>query len=178
MIEWWSQSQTGWIGGVGGAAVGVIGGCFGALAGVLAKQGRGERFVVGGLASMAGVGAAALGVGLVAVLLKQPWHVWYPFALLGLVLVFTATPLTFSMRRIYEQAGARRLEAELLRTGAERGARSGGAADGGFIFTAVVASAIVSGGAMAAAIAALHNKPPAAANTETISHVTERTGDK
>ncbi len=102
---WWSESASAWFGGVGGAAVGVIGGVIGASAGVLVPKGKGKPFVVGTMATMAVLGLVALQAAVVAVILKQPYSVYYPLILAGSVMVVvfgSLLPVTLMNYRLAE----------------------------------------------------------------------------
>jgi hypothetical protein len=115
MIEWFTQQQAGYIGGIGGAALGVIGGCYGAALGILAPRGECKRLVLGIHIVLMCVGIALIGAGLVAVIVSQPYHVTYPFFLGGLILI-GVFGFTFPMMRArYRQAEQRKLQAEELR---------------------------------------------------------------
>lgn len=115
MTEWWSGSDAGLIGGIGGSVLGILGGILGTLAGVLVPRGKGKPIVLGLLALMALLGLALAVAAGVALSYSQPYHVWYPMALGGGVLVFTFVPLLLVIPRLYRQAEARRLQAEELR---------------------------------------------------------------
>jgi MFS family permease len=115
MTEWWSTQMAGVIGGVGGGGLGALGGLLGALAGWLAPQGRGKAFILGGFVAMIVIGVASLCVGIVAITLGQPYHVWYPLCLVGFILSLVPGILLPVIRMRYRQAEARRMEAEQLR---------------------------------------------------------------
>jgi hypothetical protein len=86
---WWSPRTGGWIGGTIGSAVGVLG----ALIGTLCALGRARRFAIGGLVALAVIGGALLLVGGVALASRQPFEVWYPPLLPGVI----ATPLALAL---------------------------------------------------------------------------------
>ena len=115
MIEWWNAHDGNLYGAIGGSALGVLGGCLGAAMGVLAPRGKGRGPIIGGMAAVLLVGAAALGVGLFALVRGQPYHVWYPLMLCGSLAVLVLGPLVPVVRSRYRQAEARRMEAEGLR---------------------------------------------------------------
>ena len=107
---WWSAQTAGWIGAVAGSAVGL----FGALIGTLASLGRGRRFVIGGLFALAGVGLVLGVIGLVALASGQPYAVWYPLLLLGVLDPVVALALLPSARRRFDAiapSGAQTLDA-------------------------------------------------------------------
>ena len=105
--QWWTGRQGGWIGGICGALFG----CLGGLIGLLSTRGKARGFVMGALAVMVVVGAAGLGVGLVALAKSQPYAVFYPPLLVGVLM--TAIPLGMfrGIRRRYEQIELRKMAA-------------------------------------------------------------------
>ena len=115
MIEWWNAYQGNMIGAIGGSAVGVFCGILGAMAGTFAPRGRFKGFVLGSMGVLVAVGAATLAAGITALVVGQPYHVWYPLTLggtIGTCVMGGLLPM-FVMR--YRQAEARRMEAEGLR---------------------------------------------------------------
>jgi hypothetical protein len=79
---WWSAETCGWIGGIGGGVCGLVG----ALIGTLASLGKARRFVLVLTAGMTVVGVICLVVGIVAVSLRQPYEVYYPLLLGGVIM--------------------------------------------------------------------------------------------
>jgi hypothetical protein len=80
---WWSSpGQVGMIGGIGGG----IAGCLGALIGILSGLGRARRLVLALAVSLCGLGVVSLIAGLVAVTQHQPYMVYYPLLLGGVIL--------------------------------------------------------------------------------------------
>ncbi len=105
---WWSDRQAGLIGGVLGSCIGVLG----ALVGTLCSVGLGRRLVLGVLYSMIAFGIGALGLGLLALALGQPYAVWYPPLLLGAVCAAVPPGLLRTVRGRFDaarQGGPRRL---------------------------------------------------------------------
>lgn len=104
---WWSDPTAGRIGGAVGSAVGLLG----ALIGALCSLGRGRRFVVAGLIAMGVCGLGSLVAGGVALALGQPYAVWYPLVLLGVL----APALGFSLipvaQRRFQALELRRMQA-------------------------------------------------------------------
>lgn len=105
--QWWAERTAGWIGGIVGASLG----CLGALIGLLASRGSARRFVFGLLAAMVVVGIVALATGIVALVSRQPYHVFYPPLLVGII--GSAVPLSIlrTLRKRYEQIELRKMEA-------------------------------------------------------------------
>jgi hypothetical protein len=97
----------GWIGGIGGACLGLIG----ALIGVLGSR---PKYI--GVASAVMLvtivaGFALLVVGMVAVCLHQPYAVYYPLLLSGLLTMGLLIPLFFYARRLRQQNELRKMRA-------------------------------------------------------------------
>lgn len=102
--EWWSDRSSGWIGGIGGSIIG----CFGALLGLLATRGKARTFVVASLQTMAAAGALLTIAGVVAVCLRQPYAVWFPLLLGGVILGCLVFQLPEVTRR-YDELELRRM---------------------------------------------------------------------
>ena len=115
MNPWWTAYQGNQFGGWGGAAMGVICGCIGAAAGYLAPRGKAKAFVFASFAVMIALGVVCLVVGLFALSTGQPWHVWYPLLLIGVIDCIVVPIQIPALRTRYRQAELRRLEAEELR---------------------------------------------------------------
>jgi hypothetical protein len=117
MTEWWSTHTGVFVGAIGGGGLGALAGCFGGLIGWLAPRGiaRGPILIVHAL--FVAVGAVSLVAGITAVIMGQPYHVWYPLTLIGGVLTCVMGSLLPVVLVRYRQAEHRRLEAEELRRG-------------------------------------------------------------
>lgn len=104
---WWTERTSSVI----GASLGVAAGLSGALIGLLSGRRRAQRVVVGVLMGGLVVGALCLLAGGVAVVSSQPRHVWYPLALIGLILVVVDGALLPTTRRTYAAAELHRMKA-------------------------------------------------------------------
>jgi hypothetical protein len=102
--SWWSNRDAGLIGGIGGSLIG----CFGALLGWLTSKGRARSFVVASVQIMAALGILLTIVGLIALGLKQPYAVWYPLLLGGIILGCSLFQLP-SLQRRYAELELRRM---------------------------------------------------------------------
>jgi hypothetical protein len=103
---WWSDRTAGWIGGALGSAVGLLG----AAIGTLCSLGRGRRFVLAGLLALGFAGLLMLALGLVALALGQPYAVWYPLLLMGVLDPVLAFSLLPTARRRFEALELRRMQ--------------------------------------------------------------------
>jgi hypothetical protein len=115
MDPWWTDQQAGMFGGIAGSMGGILGAAIGTIGGICAPRGKCRHLIYGMLGLMATVGIVSLVAGIVALSLHQPYGVYYPLLLIGLVstvLGLGGFPL-FRMR--YREADARRLDAEELR---------------------------------------------------------------
>jgi len=104
---WWSSSDTGWIGGIGGSVVGIIGGLIGCLVGF----GKARRFVLLLMIGLIAFGVICLVVGIVALILSQPYAVYYPLILFGVIDPAVLGGNYRSVRRRYEEAELRKMKA-------------------------------------------------------------------
>ncbi len=117
MVEWWNAHTAGMVGGIAGATCGVLGGVVGTLMGVLAPRGKAKPLVIGMVVLMAVVGVIALCTGIAALSMGQPYHVWYPLALVGLIMTIVGGSLVFVVQNLYRAAERRKLDAEQIRRG-------------------------------------------------------------
>ncbi|MEQ1854146.1 MAG: hypothetical protein ABMA01_21450 [Chthoniobacteraceae bacterium] len=92
---WWPDQTAGWIGGLGGAFLG----CLGGLIEWLASRGKMPRFVLNASRILILIGAIAAIAGLISAALRQPYGVWYPLLLIGILCVAI---FPFRLRR-YQQ---------------------------------------------------------------------------
>ena len=115
MIPWWTDQQGAYVGGIAGSVVGILGAVMGGLCGMCVPYGRCKGLVYGLSAFMLGGGIIALVTGVTAVLLDQPYAVYYPPLLLGFICTTVVGGLIPVIRRRYREADHRRLEAEELR---------------------------------------------------------------
>ncbi|MFQ5506159.1 MAG: hypothetical protein ACE5F1_15405 [Planctomycetota bacterium] len=113
---WFDPNRFGaWYGSVAGGGGGVIGGTLGALGGWLAPKGKGRSFVIGGMFCMLVFGLANLAFGITALVLGQPYGIWYGGLLCGVIFTAVTASLIPVMNKRYRQAEQRRMEAEDLR---------------------------------------------------------------
>jgi hypothetical protein len=103
--SWWPPEQAGLIGGIGGSAIG----CLGGLIGWLAGRGRARKFVLTTVKALIGAGVFLMIAGLAAVLLNQPYAVWYVLLLPGVILVLVFSLNFHSIQRRYDELEIRRM---------------------------------------------------------------------
>jgi len=116
-MEWWTEVQAGMIGGIVGGGVGGIlyGAIGGGVCGPLAGKGLARRFVMGYITACAALGVVLLGIGLYALVIGQPFHVWFVPVQIGLLGSTLGIGGYFLFRRIYRQHEQRTLAAEEFR---------------------------------------------------------------
>ncbi len=104
---WWSEPSAGLVGGIGGGLLGSMG----AVIGVLAGCGAARKLVVGLCIAIIAVGALSLITGGIALLMGQPWYVYYPFLLGGVIGVAVCGFNLPALRRRYDALELRRMTA-------------------------------------------------------------------
>lgn len=80
-LGWWTPQQAAMVGGIAGAATGILG----AMCGMMAAMGKARRFVMWTLKGIVLLGVSVLIVGIVALVKGQPYEVWYPLVILGAI---------------------------------------------------------------------------------------------
>jgi len=113
---WFDPIQFGALyGGIGGGVLGSLGGVLGAVAGKLAPQGKARSFVMGAFTFFTLLGVVHLALGIYAVVSGQPYGIWYPLVLIGFLLALLFGILKPVVRKRYEEAEARRMDAAAFR---------------------------------------------------------------
>ncbi len=116
MDPWFDSETAGLIGGIAGGAVGVLfGGVGGPLAGYFVPRGTYKSLVLGYYIAWGVLGVIAAIIGLVAVFSDQPYHVYFPFLLLGGLCTMLSALLTPVIAKQYRRSEERRLDAEQFR---------------------------------------------------------------
>lgn len=105
--QWWSDSAGGWV----GAIFGTLLGCVGGLVGLLVSKGTGRSITFALLRAMQIVGVACLIAGVAAVIGSQPYGVYYPLLLIGILCPALGTGLTGTIRKRYDEAELRKMSA-------------------------------------------------------------------
>ncbi|HUW20410.1 MAG TPA: hypothetical protein VMW16_14020 [Sedimentisphaerales bacterium] len=104
---WWDDRTAGVVGGLAGSIVGLVGGVIGLLSGI----GKGRRLVLFLLTLLSLIGGVSLVFGLTAVVLSQPYGVYYPPLLLGGICTIVPTGLRGTIRRRFEEIELRKMKA-------------------------------------------------------------------
>ena len=120
MASPWFENPTAF-GAWAGVAIGVLGALVGILGGVtgwLAPKGIGRRVIVPLWWATIALGALLLTVGLAAVVLGQPYAIWYPLVLGGGLIALLTKILLPTVYARYAEADERRRAAAELRGGA------------------------------------------------------------
>lgn len=106
--QWWGERMGGLIGG----SLGALMGCLGAATGVLASRGKARGFVMGALKTMFAFGLVCAAAGLAALVDSQPYAVFYPLLLLGVLCSVLPVGLRRTAGKRYEQLELRRMAAQ------------------------------------------------------------------
>ena len=102
---WWSDRTGHNAGGIAGGVIGLLGG----LLGWLVSRGKARGFVFGLVWTMIGLGLITTVIGLLALTWRQPYSVWYPLLLVG-VLSVVIFPICLHMcTRRYREIELRRM---------------------------------------------------------------------
>lgn len=102
---WWSDRTAGLIGGIGGS----ICGCLGALIGILSSLGKARRLVISLCVVLIAFGMACLMAGVAAWFVSQPYAVYYPLLLFGVICTAVVGGNLPGIRRRYRQIELRRM---------------------------------------------------------------------
>lgn len=114
---WFSEESMISLGAFGGAGIGVLGGIIGAVAGTLAPQGKARGLVLSTMLVLGILGVCSLIVGVLAAVLGQPYVVYYPFLLLGLITSTVMLSVRPAVAKRYREAEQRKVEAAAMRRG-------------------------------------------------------------
>jgi len=104
---WWSNRGATWFGAIGGSTIGILGGIIGTLAG-LAKA---PRLVKTLMKIIITSGIVCLIMGVVALIMSQPYGVYYPLLLLGGITTFVLGFNYHNVCKRYEFVEMRKMEA-------------------------------------------------------------------
>ena len=105
--QWFSARVAALFGAVGGSIVGL----WGALIGLLASRGKARGFVLGSSKLLLACGVVCLLGGIVALATDQPYAVYYPLLLIGIILVFVLGGLIRNLPKRYEALELQKMRA-------------------------------------------------------------------
>lgn len=103
---WWDDAGGGMVGGILGSLLG----CLGALVGVLAGRRAARPLVMGLMWFAVALGTGLLIAGLVALAFSQPYAVYYPLLLCGIVTTLVFGLLLPNVRHRYQMLELRKME--------------------------------------------------------------------
>ena len=104
--QWFGGRSAGLIGGIGGGLIGL----WGALIGILAARGKARQFVLGSANALLIIGIASLVGGVAAVATAQPYAVYYPLLLIGIILVVVCGKMRGNLSARYEQLELKKMQ--------------------------------------------------------------------
>lgn len=104
--QWLSSRSATLMGAIGGGLLGL----WGALIGVLATRGKARAIVLGSANAMLFIGIAALIGGVVALASAQPYAVYYPLLLIGVILIFVIGRLRGTLSARYHEIELKRMQ--------------------------------------------------------------------
>jgi hypothetical protein len=104
---WWSSSFGNKLGAYLGSLIGILAGIVGWIGG----KGKARGFVMASLWSLLVFGLCSLVAGVGALVLRQPYMVYYPLLLLGIISTAVSTSCIRAFRKRYEEAELRRMSA-------------------------------------------------------------------
>jgi hypothetical protein len=105
--QWWDDQTAGAVGGI----LGTVLGCLGGLIGSLSVRGKARQLVLGLVGTVCALGVVCLGAGAVALGCRQPYAVWFPLLLMGVLGTALMGGMLPSVRRRYQQVELRKMEA-------------------------------------------------------------------
>jgi len=105
--QWWTDRSAGLTFGVLGALLG----CLGGGVGLLASKGKARNVAFAMLRAMQVIGVGSLVAGIVAVCVGQPYAVYYPLILVGILCPALGFGLTPTLRKRYDEHEFRKMSA-------------------------------------------------------------------
>ena len=113
MDMWFTQETAGHLGAWIGSTIGLMGALIGIACGVFVQKGL-RKLVYAVFALAIAVSVILLALGLIALVLGQPYHVWYAFGLPGLIGTIVFSCLLPVARNQFTQIEFRRMQANDL----------------------------------------------------------------
>jgi hypothetical protein len=117
MSEPWFDPNTfgAWFGTIVGGGGGTLGGLIGAMAGILLPRGKGKRLVFGSMFVLMVVGLVMMAIGFLALVDGQPYGIWYPMVIAGVIFGIVNGSLLLGLRSVGREMERRKMEADDLR---------------------------------------------------------------
>ncbi len=113
MEEWFNSQMAGFIGGAIGAGLGILGGLIGGFSNFCIRKGW-KKIVYGAFVFGIAGSVILLLTGIIALCVKQPYHVWYVFLLPGFIGTIVFSSLFPVMRKRFIEAEIRKSQAQDL----------------------------------------------------------------
>jgi hypothetical protein len=104
--QWFSDRTATLFGAIGGSLLGI----WGAFVGVIAARGKARGFVVSSATVLLMVGVVCLLIGVAAIASSQPYAVYYPFLLIGVLLVALMAVFRRTLSMRYEHLELKRMQ--------------------------------------------------------------------
>lgn len=105
---WWTSSEAGWIGGIGGGSMGLIGALFGIFAAIPSTR----RYALPLAVGMSCFGVVLVVAGIVSLTQTQPYHVYYPLLLGGLICAIVFGAQIHTIRQLLRMAELQKMSAQ------------------------------------------------------------------
>lgn len=112
---WFDAGIGNMVGAIAGSLVGITGGTWGAIAGINAPKGKHRGIVINFARVLLVLGAISLLIGIIALLSSQPKHVWYPFCVIGLIVLVCLIPNYLAVKKTYAKAELKKIAADDLK---------------------------------------------------------------
>jgi hypothetical protein len=104
--QWFDTRSAALLGAIGGTLIGL----WGALIGVLTARGKARQFVVASTNALLVIGVASLIGGIAAVATGQPYAVYYPLLLIGIIVVIVFGRMRGNLSARYEQLELKKMQ--------------------------------------------------------------------
>jgi uncharacterized membrane protein YqgA involved in biofilm formation len=113
MEQWFSSQTAGAIGGLIGTVLGLTGVLIGCSCGICVRKGW-KKFMYSIFTLAIAASVLLLATGLVAVVIKQPYHVWYSFLLPGVIGTVIFSSLFPIVRKRFVEKELKQIQAKDL----------------------------------------------------------------
>lgn len=113
MEQWFNSQTAGTIGGIIGSIIGLTGALIGCSCVICIRKGWKKLFNTVFVCAIA-ISIVLLIIGLAAVCVKQPYHVWYPFLLSGFIGTLVFSGLFPVLRKRFIESEIKKMQAKDL----------------------------------------------------------------